>query len=50
MNKYLPQLYRQLYNEGFDCSNPEHCSKLQCGVYLLMEFGVPVGDYDFHLI
>lgn len=43
----LKQLYRRLYDEEFLYSKYSHRMKMQKGVYLLQEMGVPVGEYGF---
>lgn len=46
-NRFLPQFYQKLYNEPFDYSDFSKRLKMQKGIYLLQEMGVPVGDYRF---
>ncbi len=46
-NKVLNQLYRLLYGEDFDYSVFDKRLRMQKGIYLLQELGVPVGEYRF---
>lgn len=46
-NGILNQLYRLLFGENFSYDDFEKRLKMQKGIYLLQEMGVPVGDYRF---
>ena len=46
-NRILGQLYARLYDEDFSYSDYSKRMKMQKGIYLLQEMGVPVGDYGF---
>lgn len=46
-NRFLKQIYSLLYGEEFSYSDFSMRLKMQKGIYLLQEMGVPVGDYRF---
>ena len=46
-NRILNQIYTQLYDESFSYTEFSKRLKMQKGIYLLQEMGVPVGDYRF---
>ena len=46
-NRFLSKLYNLLYNEEFLYSNFDNRLKMQKGIYLLQEMGVPAGEYRF---
>lgn len=46
-NKYLASIYKLLFEEEFTGRTFEQRLKLQKGIYMLQELGVPVGDYGF---
>lgn len=46
-NRILSQIYMSLYGEEFSYSEFSKRLKMQKGIYLLQEMGVPVGDYRF---
>ena len=46
-NRILNQLYARLFDESFSYSEFSKRLKMQKGIYLLQEMGVPVGEYRF---
>jgi len=46
-NRYLHYLYKRLFDEPFSYGDFTKRLKMQKGIYLLQEMGVPVGDYRF---
>lgn len=46
-NRFLKQFYSLLYSEDFLYSDFSKRLKMQKGIYLLQEMGVPIGDYRF---
>ena len=46
-NRFLNQIYTLLYGEQFSYSDFSKRLKMQKGIYLLQEMGVPVGNYNF---
>lgn len=46
-NRYLLPIYKMLYDQDFDYSDFDQRMQMQKAVYLLMDMGVPVGDYGF---
>ncbi len=47
MCNVLKEIYRKVYDEGFDYSSIDCRIKLQKAVYILENMGVHVGDYSF---
>lgn len=46
-NRYLLPLYKKLFDTNFTYSDFSNRMKMQKGIYLLQDMGVPVGDYGF---
>ena len=46
-NSFIRPLYRKIYDEEFDYGSFEKRMKMQSCIYLLQQFGLNVGDYDF---
>jgi len=46
-NKYLSTVYKQIFEETFSYSEFEDRLKMQKIIYMLQEFGVPIGNYGF---
>ncbi len=46
-NRILKQMYSLLYHEEFSYNDFSKRLKMQKGIYLLQELGIPVGDYRF---
>ena len=46
-NRYLIPLYKMLFDTDFSYSEFKNRMKMQKGIYLLQDMGVPVGDYGF---
>lgn len=46
-NRILNQMYSLLYGESFSYGDFSKRLKMQKGIYLLQEMGVPVGEYRF---
>ena len=46
-NRYLRPIYKMLYDQDFDYTDFDNRMQMQKAVYLLLDMGVPMGDYGF---
>lgn len=46
-NRFLKPIYQKLYHQSFSGAEFDERMKMQKGIYLLQNMGVPVGDYGF---
>lgn len=46
-NRYLRPIYKMLYDQDFEYTDFDNRMQMQKAVYLLLDMGVPMGDYDF---